>query len=343
MSVSGLEIKAALKRATTWGTAVAVGANDGVLLKGDSLKKAIESELDNSLGIPYAEQRDLGQIKAEGGLSAFLRYDSLDVLIALVMGDTQAPTQQGATIAYANTIKLKDSLDALFGTLAINKKVNIFEYSTGKVTGFMLKGEMGKPVEIDFDVIGDDEKIDSTTNTLTTFGNVTYSEKENRVLMSQGVMRLNDKSGAALADGDKIYPASFELSFKRKLKGNYIVGQANKIDEPTNDGMPECTLKLTFPRYAATTYLSALGSDTRKKMDIVFTGALIADTYYRTFKLQFPHLALLNAEAATAEGQVVHPLEFACLATPTAPSGMTGILKPFQVDVINKRSTNPLA
>ena len=340
---SGLEVKAAIKKASTWGTAVACGANDGVLLKGDSLKKSIEAIVDDSLGQPYAENQDQGAIKAEGNLSAYLRYDSLDVLLALAMGSTQAPTQQGGSAAYSNTIKLADTLDGLFGTLAVNKVVNIFEYTAAKIAGFTIKGETGKPLEIEFETLCNDELITSAVNTLGTFANVTYAEKANRALFSQGVFRLNDQSGAGLVDGDKVSPVSFELSFKRKLKGEYVAGGSNKIDEPTNDGLPEIKLKLTLPRYTATTYLTALGADTRKKMDIVFTGGLIAATYYRIFKLQFPHLALINAEAATEVGQIKHPLEFECLATATAPTGMTGILKPFQVDVINKRATSPLA
>ncbi len=342
---SGLEIRAALKKAAAWGTPVACGANDGVLLTGDSLKRAIESHLDDSLGQPFVTGRDQGEIKAEGGLEAYLRYDSLDLLIALAMGATGgAPTQQGATAAYAQKFTLADGLDGLFATLAVNKQVNVFEYPSAKITGFTIKGEMGKPVEVSFGVLADDEDPASATNDLTSFANVTYAETANRVLMSQGVFRLNDESGAALASPtDDIYPSAFELSLKRNLKGSYVAGGADKIDEPANEGLPEVTLKLTFPRYTATTFLTALGSDTRKKMDIVFTGALIESTYNREFKLRFPHLALVNAEAATAEGQIVHPLEFSCLATDTAPSGMTGILKPFEADVINKRSTDVLA
>lgn len=340
---SGIEVKAAVKKASTWGTAVACGANDGVLLIGDSLKKTIANVVDDSLGLAFIEQRDLGEIRVEGNLSAFLRYDSLDVLLALAMGDTQAPTQQGVTTAYANSIKLKDNVDALFASIAINKAVNIFEYPSAKIAGFTIKGEMGKPLEIEFNVMCNDEVINSSTNTLTTFNNVTYFEKANRTLFSQGVFRMNDQSGAALGGGDKIYPQSFELTFKRKLKGEYVAEGANKIDEPTNDGLPECTLKLAFPRYSSAVYLTNLGSDTRKKMDMVFTGANIAETYNRTFKLSLPHMALVNAEAATQKGQIVHPLEFTCLAASSAPAGMTGITKPFQVDVINKRSTNPLA
>ena len=71
-------------------------------------------------------------------------------------------------------------------------------------------------------------------------------------------------------------------------------------------------------------------------------GALIEDTYYRSFLLSFPHLVYKDVDLPMERGALRHPLEFACLATESAPSGMSGILDPFQVDVVNTRSTDVL-
>lgn len=342
-SVSGREVKVALKKAAAWGTAVACGAGDGILCLADSLSKKIANEVDNSLGLPYAEERDLGNITVEGGLPAYLRYDSHDRPIALAMGSTQAPTQQGVTAAYANSILLADNIDGLFASLAINKIINVDEFPGAKIVGFTIKGKTGTPVEIEYTLQCDDKVVASAVNTLVSFANVTYVEKANRVLFSQGVFRINAQAGIALADGDKVYPSEFEFTFKRNLKGEYVAGSANKIDESTNEGLPEIKLKLTFPRYTATTYIADLYADAKKKMDITFTGALIEGAYYRQFKLQFPNLAPTEADAPTKEAKLDNVVEFDCLATTVAPTGMAGILKPFQVDVINKRTTSPLA
>ena len=168
---------------------------------------------------------------------------------------------------------------------------------------------------------------------------------------SHGIFRMNARSGAALGAGDAISPNSFELSFQRKLKGEYTGGYKftqgsniqELIDEPTNDGPPEISLKLDFPRHTGKTYLDILGGDTRQKMDITFTGGLIADTYYRTFRLQFPHLQLVNDDPADAAGIIKEPLEFKAYGSQSAPAGMTGITDPFWITGINQRSTDPLA
>ena len=115
------------------------------------------------------------------------------------------------------------------------------------------------------------------------------------------------------------------------------------IDEPTNDGMPEISLKFGFPRHTAVTRLTDLGNDTRKKCDIVFTGGLIASTFYRGFTLQFPHLQYKSVDITDEAGIIKEPVEFAVYAASVAPTGMTGITQPFKISGINQRSTNPLA
>ena len=168
---------------------------------------------------------------------------------------------------------------------------------------------------------------------------------------SEAVFRLNDQTAIALATGDKIYPSSFELSYQRKLKGVYtgqyinVAGSAKQelVDEPTNDDMPDISLKLTFPRHTSTTYLTALGNDTRKKADITFTGGIIEGAIKRSFLLQLPHLQLKDNAITDQKGIIQEPLEFIVHGISTAPAGMTGITEPFRISGTNRRSTDYLA
>lgn len=349
-AVAGVEIQAAFKKSSVWNTPVAVGANDGILILPTSIKRDAPVESDDSLGTYFSEDGDPGAIKVEGDIPMYLRYDSLDVLLALFMGIAGAPAQQGVTTAYAFTYKWKKDTDGYFGTFVKHMKNYIEEVVSAKIAGITIKGEVGKPLQAIFKTIASNKVYNSTTNTTATFNNVTFFEKANRVRFSQGVFRMNDQSGAALADTDKIYPSSFELSAQRKLKGEYtgqyVTTGSNKqdvIDEPTNDGHPEILLKLSFPRHSANTRLLELGSDTRKKMDITFTGALIESTYYRQFKLQLPHLQLKNVDPTDEQGIIKEPLDLIVHAATTAPAGMTGITDPFWISGINRRVTDPLA
>ena len=342
---TGVELKAAIKKAAVWGTAVACGANNGILILPSDIKKDRPSLVDDSLGLYFPQDADQGEIKAAGSRRLYLRYDSLDLLFALVMGATGgAPTQQGATTAYAQKFTQAASLDSIFATLALYNQINVEECTSVKVTGVTIKGQIGGVVEVTFDIIANDKITGSAVNTSGTFANVTFFESANRVLYSQGVFRMNAQAGAGLGVGDVIYPKSFELSFKRKMSGVYGSGGSfNNIDEPSNDGLPEVKLKIEFPRYTAATYFTDWDANNAKKMDITFTGGLIATTYYRTFKLSMPNLKYANVDLPIVQGIMTHPLEFIALGCSAAPTGMTGITNPFQIDVINRQVTDVLA
>ncbi len=345
MAATGVELKAAARKASVWGTPVACGEGDGVLVRPHTLKKERPSQPDDSLGLYFPSASDAGEIKVEGDLPAYLRYDGLDLMLALAMGRTAgAPLQQETTAAYAQTLSLAEHNDGLFCTFAQDNRVNIDEFPGVKLTGFTLRGEVGRPLEVSFGCVANDRVTDSTTNTQATFAGVTYFETANRVLMSQGVVRMNDQGGAALGAGDEIHPSSFELTFRRKMAGVYAAGGSpDTVDEPTNDGMPEVTLRLEFPRYGSRQYFEDWDAAAAKKLDMTFTGATIEGAYKRTFTLSFPNLKIAGAELPITEGILRHPVKFVCLGCDVAPSGMAGVTKPFQVDLVNRQSADVLA
>lgn len=410
---SGIELKLAARKATTWGIAVACGAMDGVLMLPGTLKKSRDSKIDDSLGLFWPTDSDPGEIKAAGDRPFYMRYDTLDLLIALFCGIAGAPTYTtpafsgtasgGTTTTLVDTgsgwtvdahagkfvsilsgtgagqvrkiisnttdtltvatwtapnatstyeisggiaqhnYDLADITDGLFATLALNKVINIEEATSAKIAGMSLKGSVGNPLEIGFKIIANNLISNSAVNTLGTFANVTYRDQKNRVLFNQKVYRLNAQSGSALADGDKIYPTEFELTADRKITGVYGAGDVfDTIDEPTNDGIPEVKLKLTFPRYTADTYFTEWDSNTAKKMDMIFTGLLISGTSYRKLSLWFPHLKYATVDAPERREIIQNTVDFNCLSADAAPSGMTGITKPFRLQLVNTFGGDPL-
>jgi len=345
--LTGREAVCAIKKASTWRTAVECGADDGILFSDESLKQENEELLDDSLGSLWPKYSDQGKITASGTLGGYMRYEGLDVPLALMMGTAGAPTQQDSTAAYLHTLKLADNLDGLFATLAILKKSDVvFEYPTVKFFSLKLSGEMGGVVTYSIDMIPNKQVLDSSTNTASTMENVTYPDVENRIIMnSNTVFRINDKSGSALADGDKIYCSGFEFSFSRNLEGDLTISH-DDIDEPGGVSFPEGTLTINFPRYDDNNhdFFADWNANTEKKMDISFTGKLIESPYYYKFTISMPHLRVINPDAPiSGQGKIPMSMTLRMLGTDTAPAGMTGITKPFQLDIINKRSTDPLA
>jgi hypothetical protein len=341
MAATGTEILAAVKKAAAWGTAASVGANTGVLLLSESLVKKCAEELDEAAGQAFHQEDDKGLITVQGDLVAQARYDGLTTLLAMALGTAGAPAQQGATAAYLHLLQLASKTDGLFATAAIDKITQIQEWPALKVLGFTLKGDVGKPCELTFPCAADDLLSPAVTNT--SLASVTYRDRSNRLLFSQAVFRINAQSGAALDSGDIITPSGFELKFLRKLAGDYLAGGANKIGEPLNDGMPDITLDLKFPVFKVATWPVALQADTRYKMDITFTGKLIAGAYYYSLTISFPHLSVADTSAPmSGPGKIANPVTFRVLKASAAPTGMAYTL-PMTLALINTQTTDALA
>jgi len=345
--ITGREFIAAIKKASIWHTAVACGAEDGVLLLSDGLKPSMSLELDDSAGQPWIKDADAGPMTVAGNLEGYMRYEGFDVVLALLCGQAGVPTLVGMSDAYTNTYQVTSSIDQLFATIAMLKlSAKVWEYPSAKIHGFKISGEANKPLKLTLDVIADILDRASTTNTAATMANVTIPDSKNRIIMnSNAVFRINDQGDPALDSTDQIFPSKFEFAFTRPMSAEPVAGQAG-VDEPADDGFPTASLNLSFPRYnnANDGYFSDWEAETPKKMDITFTGKLIEAGYNYKFILSFPHLRIDSPEAAVSgPGKIPMSLKAHVLGAASAPLGMTGLTAPFKLDVQNKRSTDPLA
>jgi len=337
-------LKAAFKKASTWGTAVAVGANDGLLILEDGgLKKTRDYLPAKESDSPFVGESVLGRIApVDFAPTMHLRYEGLEVLLAMVMGTAGAPTQPdaiGAPNTYEHTLQLADAIKGLFGTFCIEKGSKIHEVPSAKSHRLVFSIADGI-LQLEVGIRGNDLIDNSTTNT--DLSAVTYLEKHHRVLFKQGVFRMNNQSAAALANSDKIYPNDFTLTIERFLDEAYEAG-SDKIIEPLENDHPSIILTLSFPRINSVNeaYFQDFDAETLKKMDITFTGALIEATYYYELKFQLPQLKIVDVEYTWSE---IIPASITLQAeqADSAPSGMTGITKPVQIDLRNTRNTDPL-
>lgn len=345
--ITGREFVCALKKAAAWHTPVACGAGSGLLILSDGIKANVDSELDDSAGQPWITEADPGVMNVSGNIEGYMRYEGFDTALALICGIAGVPSQIDATAAYENSYKLASKIDTFYGTMAMKKlSAVIWEFPSVKLHGFKLSGEMNKPLKISLDLIADKLDRASTTNDAASMATVTIPDKKNRIIMNKdAVFRMNDQNGAALVDGDKVYPTSFELSFNRPMDAEATAGQEG-VDEPGDNGFPVATLSLKFPRYNTTnnSYFNDWEAFTSKKMDITFSGHDIEAGNKYMFRILLPHLKIDNPEAAVSgAGKIPFSMQCNILGADAAPAGMTGLVEYLQIDVVNTRDTDPLA
>jgi len=343
MGAVGREILAAAVKAATWGTAASVGANTGLLLTKDSIVRKRPPIVDVSAGTPYERIADQGNIVVAGDLTAYGRYDSLTALLAMAMGTAGAPAQQGGTAAYKHILQLATNCDGKFLTYARDLVTQIQECPSMKVLGFDITGRAGEPIEITFHIACDDLLLPAVTNT--SLASVTYRDRANRILFGQMVMRCNAQSGGALAGGDTIKPSEFKFSYMKPMVGDYLAGNNYKIAEPVSDSaqLPQISLTLTFPLFNSAVWNTAFQADTRQKLDMTFTGALISGSYYYSLAIICPHLMVeTSEEQISGPDKIPNPVTLRLLTAAAAPTGMS-YTQPFTIELINLQTTDPLA
>lgn len=345
----GREIVAAFVKYGTWRTVSgAPGAGTGLLLRTlPGQARQPDYPADESLGINFIKRYDKGGVQpVTTDLTAYDRYQGLDVLLAIAMGTAGTPTSMGSG-AYYNTYTLKDRVDGLFGTLFAKHTVDtgtdkVWAYPSVKVGGFTIHAVAGQPTEISFHQTANDCDIDNATS----MASVTVPTLGNRLMGGECQVRMNAQSGGALGSGDVIQPAEWTLTYKRPMDAEHVTDGDQTIIEPVETGFADLSLSMRFPRYntANHAFLTALGNDTRQKCDITFTGALIGGANYYMRRYRFPHLVVTNIDAPKS-GPAIVPLniEFKVAGVESAVTGMTGLLTPFDCYVQNTRATDPLS
>lgn len=352
MGLTGAEIIYGLKKATTWGTAVAAAATDGFLALPWSADPTNDTITDDSLGQFVATSATPGQTKLQATVTAYARYNDevLFSMLAAVYGTAGVPvTHAAGTLSKDHVLKINKSVDGLFFTLAAKIGTGfVEEIPSWKINKVEITGETGKPLQFKFSGDGIDLVADSAVNTLGTFNSVTILETANRAYFGQSVIRMNDNSAAALAGGDKISPSKFTLVLERKLTGvygAYVDAGAGRdlIDEPTNDGLFSGSLSLTFPRLANNTGRLKIKGNTAQKCDITLTGPIIEGAIPYTITFQLPNLVPTKNANPHKQGIIDNTREFAVLGATAAPLGMTGITDPCWCLLTNKITTDLLA
>lgn len=349
---NGAELRYGFKKATTWNTPVVLGAGDGFLALDVGLKADATNIKDDSRGQLFAVDATAGEVKCDGTVPAYLRYNDKTILtmIAMILGTAAAPSLHAAgTLSYDHILKVALKNDGLFGTLCgMPGALGVESIPSWKPNKVVFKWDTGKPCQITISGAGVDVVLDGT-NTTTTFNNVTVLERANRVYAGQTVLWLNAQSGGALSASDKLGYSSLELTFERKQSGVYgtyvstDTAPRDLIDEPTNDGMFDASFKVDQGRTSVLTPRTDLKNNISKKAEIICTGPNIEGAIPYLIRFQFPHLKPKAYENPYSAGIITNSREFEVLGAEAAPTGMTGNTDPLWIYLTNKISTSLIA
>lgn len=336
----------AFKKAATWGTAVALGAGNGILRRlGDSgLRRNQKYEPYPAVDQIMNQGGSLGQIDPSEITPPYdLQYEmgAWGTALAMFFGTAGAPTQQSGTAGYKHVFQWADAV-SLFGTYAEERPGKIWEVPSAMPYKLNLKSS-GSKIDAALTLRGNLAKDDSSTNGATQMDAVTYASRSGFVRFIEGKFLMNTQAGAGLADPtDKLDVSAFDVSLERPIDAVHVLGSDN-IVLPVEDGAPKNQLKITLPRgtSANLAYMTNFTAGTTMKASLVFTGALISGAVYYVFGVYFPRLVFAGPPDAKLEGVIKNDLIFDIEEAAAAPTGMS-YARPY-LEVINLQTTDYLA
>jgi hypothetical protein len=195
--------------ANSWGVAASV--TKGVYFQSDgglTLRPAIIA--DDAMGQSFLEQTEVGNIEAPTpAFSAISRYeDHTYIWEACAMGSPAAVTLSNSadtqTTSWAHIFDLAPTNDGLGVTVAIDRVRYVEELTSAKIHGWSETNGEGGLMRETFKVIGSKPTITSSININSTVAGASYPALSNRIMMKQGVLRMNLHGGNSLVAGDAV-------------------------------------------------------------------------------------------------------------------------------------------
>lgn len=332
----------AAKDGSTWGTAVALGATDGMLVTSvDGLKPGRPYlPANNESDSPFPRTGDLGpRDPVNFTINAAARYDmgSLGILLGKIFGTVAAPAQQATTAAYLHEMQWADEVYGDFVTFAAERRNKIYEVPSAKVLGVTFSVSDGL-VQMAYSLRGDECKDDSTVNQATQMDAVTYDHRHKRIrFVKESTFKINAESGGDLSGENALVVNDFTLEIARGADAEHAAGDENII-EPVDFSDITFRLAMSWPRQNAVNmaFLQNFDTEATQKVLIQFTGALIESTYYNDLKIYIPKMRVVDFDAPDSDEVLTANVELVAEEADSAPTGMS-YTRPY-IELINERT-----
>lgn len=335
--VTGRSMKMAFAKFATNSWGVAASVTKGIYFEGDAgfqFKPAMVR--DNAFNQVFLGQADPGLVEAPSvNLVGRDRYEDYQYIWeALAMGSPTATaistSVSGQVTSWTHQFDLADAIDGLGLTLAIDRVLYVEELPSVKVHGFEVTQDSNGAMNQTFQIVASKPINISSVNVTATVAGAAFPALTNRVIQQHGVLRMNVFSASGLASGDTVHAENVKLAFSRPQDSPHVYGQ-DFIDEPADNGWPELSLEVTFPRMntvSANSLYAGLRSATAFKADWTFSGAFInsTDQYKKLYQMPYMQLADDGFKVATAGANQVKPTaKFMLGLAATSPTGMAFI------------------
>lgn len=351
-------VKIAIKKGSTWGTAVSVATTGYYTYGRMTVSGGYDKIVSDDIGFAgKILQLTYGKQNINVSFTFDLAFNQpLSALVGGVLGtEGNATETTGGQGDYSHAIDLADSNVGMFWTIAaLCEDDRLIEIPSFKPVSFSVSGSInGKPTVT---VQGVADRFvhfgDSPVNSVANITGLTARAYQNAVLGNTNhYFRINSDSGAGLSSTDDKLLVDYSLSVSRVLDPLFALRGANSkyTLEPTplGDITGLLSFKLATNDDSAMDFLAMWRSQTTWKAELYMDGAQIAAGVNRSFKFQMPYLtsdgSLPSGFDTPAKNQRMQGMmQLQMMKRSAAPTGMTGItdyIRYTPIDLLNAKWT----
>jgi hypothetical protein len=339
-SLSGAQTAAAIKIASTWGTAVSVGA--GNKIAGEFTANFGVEELNARTigsGAYWLSNATRGRVVPTISFTGDLGYrNNCDVILAQMFGTAAAPSEvTGAQGDYKHTITLNTTLNAKYLTVVYeSSSATVHEFPTCATRSVGFKSQ-SVPGYIDFtaEMLANNVVLSGPTNNNAAVIAATFTEGTAELTACDypDTYRQNTQSGGAVGGGDQYNITGFDLQIQRPQETIGEIKGASGLSAPTATSYLDGTFTVTVKELADHAMYTIWSAETAQKAVLNIQGTQIGTGTNKTWAIYLPRMLLVTEPqyALTTEGTNPLTLNFRLLKASANPTGMSSTYPYFEV------------
>ena len=349
--ITGANAIAGVKAAGTFGTATTIATNDklvGFTIAQSENAEALKVSPIGS-GNSMLSSSDIGNSAPSVSISGPLGYNSPELAAIAQMFGTENVMTMGSG-AYMHSVLFNETANSMFTTVAFqghSATAGAMEFPSCSTTKVSLSyPEPANYITAAIDMLANEQKISSTTNTYATLNSATVANLKKVVWEASDEFLINAQAGGALSNStDLVSISSATVDFQRpqevsrEAKGS----SGNGTPVASGDYPFVATVQVKFRNLTDWTYFTAAKAGTEYKLSLVKTGSLIGGSQYYKFGVYFPRVKILTSPDWSLQSPASNPLTvtFEAMVAGSNPTGMIHT-KPYLI-WCNDRSTAHIA
>jgi hypothetical protein len=347
-SLTGFQLKQGVKKATTWGTAVTIGAGNGLSAKiSKGLSPTTYRPLQIGTGAAFTPKLTLGAVRPQATLTGDVGYNNnFPLLLSAFMGTEAVGSEITVGQAdYKHTLTLNTTRNGIYLSYGYQDSSSTSkEIPTAVVQSITLK-TTSIPGIIEYTaVLFGNDIISGVTNTFAALANATVPDAEVTDCDYADIWQINLQSGGAVSSSDAQAITSWELQLTQPMEFVDEIKGSSGLNVPRLTGLADAKLTLGLKDNVDQTWFNAFKASTTYKAKLSLSGTQIGSGSNKTFSAFMPSLQLITdpKDDVQSEGQNPVQLSFEVVKAASAPTGMTASVYPY-FEIINSLATSFIA